>query len=164
LDPLNAASWEALGDIEFYMGKLDQAAADCQRAFELSASNDPTVLSLIYLMQGHPQDALAENERVHYAPLRAFLYALTYHALGRKKESDAALSELVMKYHASNAYEIATVYAFRNQTDKAFEWLDRAYAQRDPSMSQTKVNPLLKNLHRDPRYTAFLKRLHLPVI
>jgi TolB-like protein/DNA-binding winged helix-turn-helix (wHTH) protein len=164
LDPLNAASWEALGDIEFYMGKLDEAAADCRRAFELSASNDPTVLSLIYLMQGHPQDALAENERVHYAPLRAFLYALTYHALGRKKESDAALSELVMKYHASNAYEIATVYAFRNQTDKAFEWLDRAYAQRDPSMSQTKVNPLLKNLHSDPRYTAFLKRLHLPVI
>jgi TolB-like protein len=164
LDPLNAASWEVLGDIEFYMGKLDQAAADCQRAFELSASNDPTVLSLIYLMQGHPQDALAENDGVHYAPLRAFLYALTYHALGRKKESDAALSELVMKYHASNAYEIATVYAFRNQTDKAFEWLDRAYAQRDPSMSQTKVNPLLKNLHRDPRYTAFLKRLHLPVI
>jgi TolB-like protein/DNA-binding winged helix-turn-helix (wHTH) protein len=164
LDPLNAASWEALGDIEFYMGKLDEAAADCRRAFELSASNDPTVLSLIYLMQGHPQDALAENERVHYAPLHAFLYALTYHALGRKKESDAALSELVMKYHASNAYEIATVYAFRNQTDKAFEWLDRAYAQRDPSMSQTKVNPLLKNLHSDPRYTAFLKRLHLPVI
>jgi hypothetical protein len=97
-----------------------------------------------------------------YAPYRAHLYALTYYALGRKKESDAALRELMMKYHASNAFEIATIYAFRNQTDEAFEWLDRAYAQRDPSMMTTKVEPLLKSLHNDPRFAALLKKLNLP--
>ncbi len=105
---------------------------------------------------------MREIERVHYAPYRAHLYALTYYALGRKKESDAALRELMMKYHASNAFEIATIYAFRNQTDEAFEWLDRAYAQRDPSMMSTKMDPLLKSLHNDPRYAAFLKKLNLP--
>ena len=47
----------------------------------------------------------------------------------------------MMKYHASNAFEIATIYAFRNQTDKAFEWLDRAYAQRDTGLIGTKVDP-----------------------
>ena len=40
---------------------------------------------------------------------------------------------------------------------KAFEWLDRAYAQRDPSN-----DVFLKNLHHDPRYAAFLKKLDLP--
>ena len=85
-------------------------------------------------MQGRPQNALREIEHVPYPPVRAHLYALTYHALGRKKESDAALRELMTKYHASNAFEIATIYAFRNQTDEAFEWLDRAYAQRDPRL------------------------------
>jgi hypothetical protein len=40
-------------------------------------------------------------------------------------ESDAALSELIAKYHEGAAYQIAQVYAFRNQSDKAFEWLDR---------------------------------------
>jgi hypothetical protein len=69
---------------------------------------------------------------------------------------------LITKYHASNAFEIATIYAFRNQTDEAFEWLDRAYAQRDPSLMSTKVEPLLKSLHNDPRYAAFLKKLNLP--
>jgi hypothetical protein len=58
-----------------------------------------------------------------------------------KKESDPALSELVMKYHASNAFEIAETYAFRNQPDKAFEWLDRAYDQRDPSLGIRKLTP-----------------------
>ena len=46
------------------------------------------------------------------------------HAFGREKESDAALSELIVKYHASGAYQIAWVYAFRYQPDEAFEWHD----------------------------------------
>jgi len=53
------------------------------------------------------------------------------------------------------------VYAFRDQTDKAFVWLDRAYDQRDPGLMSTKVEPLLKSLHNDPRYAAFLKKLNL---
>ena len=124
--------------------------------------SSPINLSRVYLLQRRPQGALSEIEHVHYAPYRAHLYALTYYALGRKKESDAALSELLTKYHASNAFEIATIYAFRNQTDEAFEWLDRAYAQRDPSLGSTKVEPLLKSLHNDPRFAALLKKLNLP--
>jgi tetratricopeptide (TPR) repeat protein len=163
-DPLNAGSWENLGQIEVYAGQLDQAAADGKKSLELNPDFwfGPILLTRIYLLQGRPQDALREIERVHYATYRAHLYALTYYALGRKKESDAALRELMMKYHASNAFEIATIYAFRNETDEAFEWLDRAYAQRDPGLMFTKIEPLLKNLHNDPRFAALLKKLNLP--
>jgi hypothetical protein len=120
-------------------------------------------LSEIDVMQGRPQDALPEIELVRYDSIRAFLYAIAYHALGRKEESDAALSKLITKYHASMAYQIALVYAFRNQSNEAFEWLDRAYAQRDDGLIGSKVDPLLKNLHNDPRYTALLKKLNLPI-
>jgi TolB-like protein/DNA-binding winged helix-turn-helix (wHTH) protein len=164
LDPLNAGSWEALAETEFYTGQLDQSAADSKKALELEPDHSASRINLsrIYLLQGRPQDALPEIEHVHYAPYRAHLYALTYYALGRKKESDALLGELMMKYHASNAFEIAMIYAFRNQPDEAFEWLDRAYAQRDPSLMATKVEPLLKSLHSDPRFAALLKKLNLP--
>ena len=77
-------------------------------------------------------------------------------------ESDAALCVLIAKYHADNAHQIAQVRAFRNQSDEAFEWLDRAYAQRDSGLIGTKAEPLLKSLHKDPRYAAFLKKLNLP--
>jgi hypothetical protein len=107
-------------------------------------------------------EARSAKVLVQNGTYRAWLYALTYYALGRKKESDAALSELITKYHASNTFEIATIYAFRNQTDEAFEWLDRAYAQRDPSLMSAKVEPLLKNLHGDLRFAAFLKKLNFP--
>jgi TolB-like protein/DNA-binding winged helix-turn-helix (wHTH) protein len=163
LDPLNAHNWESLAETEFYMGQLDRAAADCKKALELN----PEVFSIwnlsqIYIMQGRPQDALPEIELVRYGPIRAALYAIAYYALGRKKESGSALSELIAKYHAGGAYQIAEVYAFRNQSDKAFEWLDRAYTQHDGGLAYTKVDPVLKNLHGDPRYAAFLKKLNLP--
>ena len=59
--------------------------------------------------------------------------------------------------------QIAEVYAFRGESDKAFEWLERAYAQGDGGLSQMKGNPLLKSLERDLRYAAFLKKMRLPV-
>jgi TolB-like protein/DNA-binding winged helix-turn-helix (wHTH) protein len=164
LDPLNADSQESLAETEFLMGQLDKAAADCKKALELNPDVVAAhmVLSQIHVMKGRPHEALPEIELVRYDPVRAFLYPIAYHALGREKESEAALSELITKYHEGGASEIAMVYAFRDQTDKAFEWLDRAYARRDPGLMTTKVEPLLKSLHNDPRYAAFLKKLNLP--
>jgi DNA-binding winged helix-turn-helix (wHTH) protein/TolB-like protein len=164
LDPLNAHSWAALGEIEFRGGKLEEAEADYRKAQEFRPDDDLYSINLseIYVMQGRPQDALPLIERVGYDPIRTFLYSIAYHALSRKKESDTALSELITKYHASMAHQIAEVYAFRNQSDEAFEWLERAYTQRDSGLIFTKVDPLLKSLHNDPRYAAFLKKLNLP--
>ena len=163
LDPLNAASRARLGWVEYQMGSLDEAVADLKRALELSPdAPSHGLLSEIYVLQGRPQDALAEIEQGRLNFFRLQHYAIAYHALGREKESDTALRELIKKYHTTAAFQIAEVYAFLKQPDEAFEWLDRAYAQRDGGVIQTKVDPLLKNLHGDPRYAAFLKKLNLP--
>src|SRR5579864_961314 len=78
LDTLNADSWERLASTEFFMGQLDQSAADSKKAFELNpnAGSGTETLSLIDLLQGRPHDALRDIERLQYAPLRACLYAL----------------------------------------------------------------------------------------
>jgi TolB-like protein/DNA-binding winged helix-turn-helix (wHTH) protein len=162
LDPLNATSWEALGETEYLDGRLDEAAVHAKKALELSRDvwPGPILLSKIYLMQGRPRDALSEIELVRFDFARVWLQAIAYHALGREKESDAALRELIAKRH--DPALVAQVYACRNQSDKAFEWLDRAYAQRDDGLIYTKVEPLLKSLHSDPRFDALLKKLGLP--
>jgi TolB-like protein/DNA-binding winged helix-turn-helix (wHTH) protein/Tfp pilus assembly protein PilF len=163
LDPLNAASRYRLGWVEYQMGALDEAVADFKRGLELSPDAPGRgLLSEIYVLQGRPQDALAEIERGRAGLYRLQHYAIAYHALDREKESDAALRELIEKYHTNAAFQIAEVYAFRKQPDEAFEWLDRAYAQRDGGLILTKVDPLLKNLHGDPRHAALLKKLNLP--
>jgi tetratricopeptide (TPR) repeat protein len=164
LDPLSGDSWERLTETEFFTAQLDEAAAHAQKALELSPDVYPgrVLLGEIYVIQGRPQNALTEIESAHYEPLRAFVRAIAYYALRREKESDASLSELIAN-NPANAYQIAEVYAFRNQSDKAFEWLDLAYVQRSGSLVGIKVDPLMKSLHKDPRFAAFLKKLNLPI-
>src|SRR5262249_16035403 len=117
--------------------------------------------SEIYLLQGRTRDALSEIARIRYEPLRVFMYAMAYSSLGRKSESDAALSEFMSKYPGW-AYQIATIYPFRNQREEAFAWLDRAFIQRSAGLIGLKVDPLLKNLHGDPRYAGLLAKLKFP--
>jgi tetratricopeptide (TPR) repeat protein len=162
VDPFDALSRYRLGWVEYHMGALDEATADIKRALQLNPdAPGHGLLAEIYVLQGRPQDALAEIERER-DPFHSQHYAIAYHALGREKDSDAALKELVEKYHAIAAFQIAEVYALWKQPDEAFEWLDRAYVQRDDALVLTKIDPLLKNLHGDPRFAAFLKKLKLP--
>ena len=72
------------------------------------------------------------------------------------------MSELIAKYQANHPCLIAKIYAFRNQPDKAFEWLDRAYASHDDELIFAKAEPLLNSLHNDPRFVALLEKLNLP--
>ena len=162
VDPLSGDSWERLAETEFFSAQLDEAAAHAQKALELSPDVYPgrILLGEIYVIQGRPQNALTEIESAHYEPLRAFVRAIAYYALRREKESDTSLSELIAN-NPANAFQIAEVYAFRNQSDKAFEWLDLAYVQRSGSLVGMKVDPLMKSLHKDPRFVAFLKKLNL---
>jgi hypothetical protein len=74
----------------------------------------------------------------------------------------ARSGDIRSKYSTREAFLVAEVYAFRNQRDEAFVWLDRAYAQHEDDLPMTNLLPELKNLHSDPRYAAFLKKLNLP--
>ena len=59
------------------------------------------------------------------------------------------------------ALQIAQVYAYRGQTDKSFEWLNRAYGQHDGGLTVMKLDSLLKGLRQDSRYTELLQKMHL---
>ena len=164
LDPLNTAVHFSHCLMAHYAGKLDEAVSACKKTLEISPARPlaHAFLGRINLAQLHSQDALAaaEQEPEEWAHLQGL--ALAYHALGRSKDSDAALAELIVKYATTSAFQIAEVYAFRGETDRAFEWLERAYASRDSGLAQFKGDPLLKSLEHDPRYAAFLKKMHLP--
>ena len=93
---------------------------------------------------------------------RRYGFSLVYYALGRRKEADATLSEFVKNYQHTAAFQIAEVYAYRGEVDRAFEWLKRAYAQRDSGLSQMKGHPHFKRLERDPRFAVLLEKMRLP--
>ncbi|HSE39146.1 MAG TPA: hypothetical protein VLH08_00150 [Acidobacteriota bacterium] len=85
------------------------------------------------------------------------------HATGKKKEADPTLNEYITKYQNYASVQIAEIYAYRGEVDKAFEWLERAYNLRDGGLSEIKADPLLRKLHNDARWSAFLKKMNLPI-
>jgi TolB-like protein/Flp pilus assembly protein TadD len=165
LDPVRATAYSNLAIATFFSGRFDEAEAAIQKALELSPQFSGLHVSLgrIYLVQSKNAEALAEIEKEQNEIWREFGLALAYHALGRKKEGDVTLSEYINKYQDDAAYQVACIYAYRGEVDKAFEWLDRAYNLRDGGLTEMKGDPMLRNLERDPRYTAFLQKMKLPV-
>ena len=50
----------------------------------------------------------------------------------------------------------------RDDADKTFEWLDRAWSYRDPAVHNLPYDPFIGRFKGDPRYRAFLKKMNLP--
>ncbi len=164
LDPLRANSHLGLGFVLYMAGRYDEAQAELQKALDLNpqAAFAHANLGRILIAKGKPQQALAEIEKEPTDWEKLTDQALVYHALGREQDSNAALDELIAKHDTDSAYQIAQAYAFRGESGKSFEWLERAYQQRDAGLADIKVDPLFKNLRHDRRYTELLKKMRLP--
>lgn len=164
LDPLRSNSYVGLGYLLYVAGRYDVAQAALQKALDLNpqAAFAHADLARILIAEGRPQQALAELEKEPNDWEKLTDQSLVYHALGREQDSNAALAELIAKHDTDWAYQIAEVYAFRGQLDKSFEWLERAYKQRDPGLPGLKTDPLLKNVRTDARFTELLKKMRLP--
>jgi len=164
LDPLRADSFIDRAFLLYLAGRYKEALADLQKALDLNphAAFANFTLGLIFLAEGMPRQALAAAEKEQSDWAKLTLQASADHALGRERDSNAALTQLVAKHAADAAFQVAEVYAFRGESDKAFQWLERAYEQRDAGLTMIKTDPLLKTLRRDARYGEFVKKMHLP--
>jgi hypothetical protein len=56
---------------------------------------------------------------------------------------------------------IAIVYSGLGDKDKVFEWLDKAFEERDPMNHFIKVEHEFDNLHSDPRWIKLMGKMGL---
>ncbi len=162
-DPLSNAGYSGLGEALRAADRLAEAEAAYRQALELAPQRVSTRagLSLTLLAQGRDDEALAEALREPQRTFRLYASAIIHHAAGRRDESEVALQELIAKCQVDSAYQVAQVYAARGETDHAFDWLERAYVQRDPGLCAMKPDPLFSSLHADPRWDVFLLKMKL---
>jgi tetratricopeptide (TPR) repeat protein len=165
LDPLRLVSYSNLGVTYYCAGRLQDAEAALRKALEINPQYPYTHYSLgrIWLAQSKIDQAFAELQKESDPFWRRFGFALAYHAAGKKKEADAAFAEVIKQDQNNSAFQIAELYAFRGETEKAFESLDRAYKLRDSGLAEMIGDPLLRNIEKDPRYRLFLQKMKLPV-
>ena len=164
LDPVKAITHSTLGQHLYYANHFEEAIASFKKALELDPQFPRAHIFLgeIYFLQGKLEMARAEMSQEANEAWRNFGLILTSQEAGRKKEVDKLLSDYIARFQNGNTYQIATIYAFQGEKDKAFEYLEKAYSRKDRRLVYFKDDPLLKNLEGDPRHTAFLKKMKLP--
>jgi tetratricopeptide (TPR) repeat protein len=85
-----------------------------------------------------------------------------YARAGRTSEARECIRK-ILKEHADVAtYSVALIHAGLGEKDQAFEWLEKAYAERDQGFAFLKVDPALDPLRSDPRFHEILRRMKFP--
>ena len=164
LDPLSTVTHGNLARVLFYAGKLDEADSAARKAAELqpTGAGSHRFQVLIAAQRGDREAALREAQLEPDPRFRRFELAVAHYVRGDREAADAALADLIANAREGFAYQIAEVYALRGEKDKAFEWLQTAFDDRDAGMLGLLVDPLLRGLRDDARYKNFLAKLGLP--
>ena len=160
-DPVNTAWLFNLGSTQNWSGQHDRAITSLRTVLSLSPGYNAAHLLLAeaLVQEGKPGDALTEIRQESFEPFRLIGLPIVFHALGRQADSDTALAALIRKYSKDVPYDVAYIYAFRGEPDRAFEWLEKSAAAHDPSLALILVENLFAPLHSDPRWLPFLRRI-----
>lgn len=164
LDPLSPHAWEGLGRLLQADGQTQAADEAFRQAIQVNpgATWGHYLLGFDELKAGKADSALTHFRLILEDPWALAGIAIAQHDLGDARESQQALDALEAQYAVGYAFQIAAIYAWRGGNDEAFEWLDRAYQQRDAGMARLRYDPTLASLHDDPRFAALVKKMQFP--
>jgi adenylate cyclase len=160
-DPVNVTALYNLGYFQRQAGRYDAAIASLRTVLSLSPGRGGAhyQLETALMLKGDTTAALTEIEQEKNEVLRMVGLPLASCALVRKADAAAALKALIAKYEKDWAYNIAYVYSFCGDADKAFEWVDKAVAYQDGGLSEIVTENLFDKIHSDPRWLPFLRKI-----
>jgi adenylate cyclase len=163
VDPLRTATYYNQGLGYYYAGRWTAAKASFRKVLELNPAfaSANYQLARVFLMENNYDSALLVMMNETDESWKLDGLPLVYFKLNRLNASEEILKEIISKYADDSAFQIAEIYAYRGEVDLAFQWLERAYQQRDAGLANIRVEPMLKSLHRDSRWLPFLKKMRL---
>jgi len=169
LDPLSPATNGIAALVSYHGRDYDRAIAECEKTLERDPASFLALLgiSLSYSAKGMHKEAIGHAERgLSISPEVNFLRALlgaVYAMAGQHQSARAVLDELLERAQRSYVGPtlVAWIYSNLNEPDRAFEWLDKACAERACTLGLGIRFPLYDSISGDPRYGKLLECLGL---
>ncbi len=167
LEPLSFIGNSHLGWILYFAGRYDEAIEHCKRLLDVDPNFFPArrYMGLAYEQKGMYAEAIDQFQqgvKLSGSPLMMSLLGHAYATSGKKAEAQRILAELdQQKQRYVSPYTIAAIYAGLGDNDKAFKWLEKAFDERDIWLMNLKVDPVLKSIRSDSRFTNLLQRIGL---
>ena len=164
VDPLGVAGWNLITFTHLASGEYALARAAVARASELSPDSSAARFNRcsVAFFSGDQAAALELCAQLTDPDDRLYWTALARFELGDAAAADRALQTLVERMGKNDPEQIGDFYAWLGENDRAFEWLERAYT-RHRGLTEIKTEPLLRKIRGDPRWTALLKKMNLPL-
>ena len=171
LTPLNPTIRVSFGIQLALTGRPERGVEEIEKSIELDPDSlmGHRTLSVVYLGLGRPDDAAGSSIRaaeLNGAPPETI--AGMRQAYSRAGVEGLARARLEWALELANSKEyfspaaIAQLYASLGEVDRALEWLEQAYEQRDSNLTILNVGPFARNLHSDPRFVDLVRRIGLP--
>jgi len=162
-DPLNVPLLRNLALYALAAGEWDEAERALAKALEMSPQAGLTYCWLGYLAFAHGryEEALDLMHKEVTEIFRVMGLAVVHHALENYGEYEKELAELIEKHGQDSPYQVAEVHAACRDFGKALEWLERAYAERDPGLAYLLMDPFMRDMFDDERWVPFLQKMKL---
>ncbi len=169
LDPLSLVANLTLGWTLYYFTRdYDQAIAHGRKMLEMEPAffGAHWLISASLNLKGDFEEALASHQQAIALGGGSHVLAglgSVYARWGKQDEALKVIEQLkaLMQERYVPAYQIAMVYAFLGDKDSAFQWLEKAYEERNGTLAYLKTDCAMDNLKGDPRLADLMNRLEL---
>jgi TolB-like protein/Flp pilus assembly protein TadD len=164
IEPLGFGTRLMLGWDLMFSGRTEEAEASLQELLKLDWQYPIAHLLLgqVLLLQDRPEEALIEMNLENEEEWKQFGIVLALDSLGRHDEATEAIHAFSEQYGTVWIYQVAVMYAHRNNADAAFEWLERARKGRDSGMILLASDPFFANIREDTRWNSLLDEMGIP--
>jgi serine/threonine-protein kinase len=162
LDPFDADLIACMGWHSLWAGDYDDAIENSRRAlmFEPKQGLAGLIMGWTYEQKGMYQEAISALEKATGGTRNSSVA----HALalaGRREAAQDILGQVVSdsKKKYVSPYDFAVIHTGLGETDKAIEWLNRAFDEHSGFLVYVYLDPRLKRLHPDARFQNLLRRM-----
>jgi len=170
LDPLDPVISIHLAWLYYYGHHYDKVIEQSQMVLEANPQSfwPHFDLGWAYEKKGMFERAIAEFQKTRtLSPASTFATAGLGHAYGmagNRAEAVQILRELIeqSKKGYVPAFDVAVVYEGIGDDEHAFEWLEKAYAERSSWLVYLKQDPRFDSLHSNPHFQDLLRRVGVP--
>ncbi len=168
LEPLNLRTGALEGQFLLHAGQTDAAIDRLNKTIDL----DPNFwlahlfAASAYIEKGMYEAAAREgNDAKRLSPSQNWSIAFAGYALakaGKPSEARAVLDELLLLSETRYVppYHFALIYNGLGESDKALDYLEKGFAEKDVRMVFLNVEPKWNNLRREPRFVELMRRMN----
>jgi len=168
LDPTSLIISALVGETLYLSRRFDESIDQCQKTLEM----DPDFmvahwfLAMNYQQKGMHAEARSEFEKAvklsGEAPNLLALLGTAYEKSGDRKAALAVLGKLskLLTEKRATAGDLAIIYIGLGDTERAFEWLEKAYAERAHILLYLKTDPFFNPLRHDARFDELVRRVN----